>query len=145
MSHLSKRFEQIVVRTQKKFLDKGTILPEKTDKGIRVGIAEIRPNGVYKDIYRNEDLVFPGVCLNKVAIKLANLVAWNQGHRAIEIYQADQDYNKFYVETTVLMSSYNMAKESKKFFKADVIWARYTQVKQRANQAKKKAERLASL
>lgn len=142
---LSKRFEQIVVRTQKKFLDRGTILPEKTENGIRVGIAEIRSDGIYKDIYRHNDLVFSGVCLNKVAIKLANLVAWQQTHRAIDIYKADQDYNKLYVETTVLMSSYNQARDRKDYFKADVIWARYLETKQHANRAKKKAERLASL
>jgi len=145
MSDISKRFEQIVAKTQKKFLKQGTILPEKTAEGIRVGCALITCDGPYKNLYRNDQLIFENVCLNKVAIKLANLIAWNRlDKNAMDLYRADRDYNRYYVDSTMLMASYYACLKDENYFKADVLWARYCEVKQQSKIAKTKAERLAS-
>lgn len=145
MSDISKRFEQIVVSTQRKFLDQGTILPVKTPQGILVGNALIVCDGAYKHIYRNDDLLFENISLNKVAIKLANMVAWGRSMSSMyQIYKLDQDYNKLYVDSTIFLSSYNTAIKKNDSFKAEVAWTRHCETKTRAKIAREKAERLAS-
>ena len=145
MSDISKRFEQIVVSTQRKFLDQRTILPVKTDRGILVGNALIVCDGAYKHIYRYDDLLFENICLNKVAIKLANLVAWNKSMMIMqELYRADQNYNRLYVDSTIFLAGYHNALNNKDHFKAEVQWTRYCDTKARAKIAREKAERLAS-
>lgn len=145
MSDVSKRFEQIVVSTQRRFLDQGTILPVKTDQGILVGSALITCDGPYKNIYKNNELVFENICLNRVAIRLANLVAWNtSNYKMQEIYQADQDYNKLYVDSTVYLAGYHAAVKNQDGFKAEVLWTRYCECKAKSKYAREKAERMAS-
>lgn len=145
MSDVSKRFEQIVVSTQRRFLDQGTILPVKTDKGILVGSALITCHGSYKNIYKHDDLIFENICLNRVAIRLANLVAWNtSNYKMQEIYQADRDYNKLYIDSTVYLSGYHSALKHQDNFKAEVLWTRYCECKTKSKYAREKAERLAS-
>ena len=145
MNNISKRFEQIVVSTQRKFLSQGTILPVKTEDGILVGSALIKCNGSYKNIYKHDELMFENICLNKVAIKLANLVAWSASNfKMKELYRADQIYNKLYIDTKVYHLNYNAAIKNKDQFKAEVLWTRYQECKIKAKYAREKAERLAS-
>jgi len=146
MGDISRRFEQIITKTQKKFLDQGTVLPVKTANGIQVGCALITCDGPYKNLYRQDKIIFENVCLNQVAIKLANLIAWNKiTPNAWDIYRADQEYNRYFVDSTMLLASYHMALRSEDYFRADVLWARYSESKGNASKAKLKAERMSSM
>jgi len=145
MGNISRRFQQIVIKTQKKFLDQGTIMPVQTEQGILVGNALIVCDGPYKNLYCNGELIFENVCLNKVAIRLANMIAWNKLNKlAFDIFNADRNYNRYHVDSTITLASYHVCLQSKDYFKADVLWARYCEAKAHAKSAKEKAERLAS-
>ena len=45
MTNISKRFEQLVTKTYREFLEQGTILPSRSDKGIHVGDVLIQSDG----------------------------------------------------------------------------------------------------
>lgn len=145
MTDISKRFEQIITSTQKKFLDQGTIMPTKTDRGIAVGCALITCDGSYKNIYRYDELVFANVSLNRTAIRLANMIAWNKSVYSMQpIYDADQYYNRLYIDTTVFLAGYKNALKHDNHSKAEILWIRYCDTRERTKLAKEKAERLAS-
>lgn len=145
MSNVSRRFEQIVINTHKKFIQNGQLFPAKTTEGIRVGDVLIKTEGPYKSIWLDSDCLFDNISLNSAAIKMANYIALRKSHTEVrKIYTADQEYNKWYVDSTLILAGYHKCLEQGDYFKADVLWARYTEVKQHAVQAKKKAQRLSS-
>lgn len=146
MSELSKRFEQIVIATHKKLSAQGAVMPIKTDKGILVGDALITSDGPYKNISVNNEIIFKDICLNSVAIKLANLLAWKiQGTRVKELYNADRKYNRHYIDSSFFLQRYRSAIEKQDFEMADIVWSRYLKSKDLARLAKEKAERMAKL
>jgi len=144
MNEVSKRFEQIVKTTYRKFLDQGTILPERTEKGIKVGDALIRSDGPYKDILRKDKLVWATVSLNAVAIRLANLVAWDADHALQkEIFALDQKYSKYFVDSKIFLDNYHRAVNNNDDIRAEILWIRYQDAKERAIILKDQAEDLA--
>ena len=145
MSDISKRFEQIIISTHKKFIAEGRLYPSKVSDGILVGDVLISCDGPYKKISRNKQVLFDNICLNSTAIKIANMIALGKSpYSCNEIYIADQNYNKFYVDRTITLSGYHAALANKDYFKAEVLWSRYCDIKTKANAAKKKAESLSS-
>ena len=145
MSDVSKRFEQVVVATHKKFIDEGRLYPVKTDQGILVGDILISSDGPYKTVSRNDDILYDNICLNATAIKIANYLALGKSNIDCQrIYRADQEYNKCYVDSAYTLAGYHACLENYDYFKADVLWARYCEIKEQARVAKKKAERLSS-
>lgn len=146
MSELSKRFEQILIATHKKLKDRGAIMPVKTDRGILVGNALITSHGPYKNISVGNELVFEDICLNSVAIKLANLLAWRiQGSRLNELYKIDQEYSRHYVDSSFFLQRHNTALDKGDYDLADIMYSRYLKSKDLAKLAKQKAERMAKL
>jgi ribosomal protein L24 len=144
MTELSKKFEQFVIKSQKKLIDSGFIQPVKTDNGILVGSVRIENVDNKKNIYNNEKLIYEGIFLNAAAVKIANLVALkHQLHLADEIFKSDQEYGKWYIDSTILRIRYQQSRNKNEDDKADMFWARYVESKDRAMIAMKKTERLA--
>lgn len=129
------------IRTQLDQVVKNTLaqypIPVKTAEGILVGTVLITSQGAVKHLSRNGEDVYRDISLNAVAIKLANLLA---GHRssvlADQIYQADQHYGRWFVDSQLLRTRHATAVLHKQYERADTLWAKYTQSKQRTIAAK---------
>jgi fumarylacetoacetate (FAA) hydrolase family protein len=145
MSDVSKRFEQLVTSTYKKFLEKGTILPVKVADGILVGHVLIQSDGPYKNLIVNNKTVYKDIALNSVAIKIANLMAWEKSVNIQQkLYRLDVEYSRLYIDSKIFLDRYHKAVASNDGFKAEVMWTRYEIAKERAIIAKEQAEDLAS-
>ena len=142
MTELSKRFEEFLKIANKRLVEKELLIPIKTDEGIRINdvliVSEdnlktvIAKNYFYKDIY-----------LNIAAISIANMLALRKSFIEIDkIYLADQAYGKWFVDTQFLLNSYHSAKAKKDYDKADMLWARYQESRDRANKAKEMVQKL---
>lgn len=113
------------------------IIPVKTDEGILVGNILIVSEGSIKHLYRNSELLYNNISLNAVAIKMANILARNKNSLTVDkIYHYDQEYSKWYTDSQTLLKSYYSAKKSKDFDRADTLWARYCESRDRAISAK---------
>ena len=145
MSDVSKRFEQLVKSTYKKFLDQGTILPIKTKDGILVGDVIIKSDGPLKDIVRNNRILYKQISLNVVAVRIANLVAWNKNKTLCdELYNIDVLYSKHFIDSNIFLDNYHRANNAGNTQRAEILWTRYEIAKEKAILAKERAEDLAS-
>lgn len=139
MADISRRLEQ----TLKSAISKNPIIPVKTENGILVGDVLITNEGTVKNIWHNKELVYKEVSLNVSAIKIANLLAKRASKLVIdEVYKADQEYGRWFIESQMLRAQYQKAVNSKDHNKADVLWARYCESRDKALITKKQAERL---
>ncbi len=103
MSQISKRLDQVV----KNALLRTPILPVRVKEGILVGDVLIASRHNIKDIYKKGELVYKDVSLNKAAIKIANLLAQRSNTMlADQIYNADQDYGRKYLDSQMLRSQH---------------------------------------
>ena len=144
MTEISKRLENLIGSTQKKLILKNQILPIKTDDGILVGEVLIVSEGNIKHIIKNNEVIFLNVYLNAVAIKLANICNKNPASlQAQKIYDADQDYGRWFTDSQILRTQYNRAIEKRNFDRADMLYSRYTVSRDRAEKAKNIARALA--
>jgi len=145
MTDVSKRFEQLVKSSYKRFAEQGYILPVKTSEGICVGNVLIRNKGSLKYIVKSGAIVYNEISLNSVAIKLANLLALDT-NKALrdELYQLDHLYSKHFVDSKFFLDNYHRAVNSNNEVRADILWTRYIEAKERAIALKEKAEHLAS-
>lgn len=143
MTDISKRLEQFISSAQKKLIQKQHILPVKTDEGILVGEVLIISDGNLKHIRRRNEMLYVNVYLNAVAIKLANLCNHNPSSlQAQKIYNADQDYGRWFVDSQILRTQYHRALEKKDFDRADTLYSRYSVSRDRAEKAKNIARAL---
>jgi hypothetical protein len=143
MTDISKRLEQLVSNSQKRIQEKNGILPVKCEDGILVGTVLIKSQGHLKYLYRQNKLIYKEISLNKIAISMANLMAMNRDYALLEkMYRADQDYGKYYNESQYLRMQYEKARTGKNFERADILWNKYIETKNKAIQAKNKAESL---
>ncbi len=119
------------------------IIPVKTDRGILVGNILIVSEGSIKHLYKNNELLYNNISLNAVAIKMANVLARNRNSIFVDkLYRHDQEYSKWYTDSQTLLKSYYSAKKSKDFDRADTLWARYCESRDRARTAKKAVDSL---
>ena len=138
MTQISKRLEQIV----KKELSKN-IIPVRTERGILVGEVLIVNEGSIKSLYRNNSLLYKEIHLNSVAIKIANILAFKKHSiLADELYKADQDYGRWFVDSQMLRTQYQKAISNQDYDRADVFWARYQESRDRTLSAKQRVESL---
>ena len=138
MTEISKRLEQIV----RKELS-STIIPIKTEEGILVGNILIKSRDNLKYLYRNGDLIYEEIFLNRAAIGMANILAKNSlSLAASSIYEADREYARNYIDSQLLRANYEKAIKNRNFDRADMLWARYEESKNRAQQAKLRVETL---
>jgi hypothetical protein len=141
MASISKRLEQIISKELSK-----TIIPVKTEEGILVGNILIKSRDNLKYLYRNGDLIYGDIFLNQTAIALANILARsNYDPRADQIYRADKDYSKHFIDSQLLRANYEKSKKNKDFDRADMFWARYEQARDRTKSAKSRVESLSKL
>ena len=144
MTNISKRFEQLVTKTYREFLEQGTILPTKSDKGIHVGDVLIQSDGPFKNILKKDKLVYENISLNAVAIRIANLLAWNENKGLQDrLFAADLYYSLYYTDSNIFLDRFHRACNAKDELKADIMWTRYEDAKFRAINAKSEAEQLA--
>lgn len=142
MAKISNRFEQIL----KSAIEKNPILPVKVAGGILVGDVLIESNGNLKNIWKDHKLVYSDVSLNKSAITIANLLAKRKDLFLVEkIFKADQEYGKWYQDSQLLRHQHSKLIANKDFDKSDIIWARYTESKIKATQAKEEVDRLTNI
>jgi len=132
---LSKKLEKLIKSSPE-------ILPVKTEQGILVGTVLIVNQGFVKDLYRKDKLLYREVHLNAVAIKLANLLAKGQHVRCDELYRADQEYGKWFNDSQLLRTQYERARQKQDHDRADTLWAKYVESRERTILAKNRAEAL---
>jgi len=138
MTQLSKRLEQIV----RKELSQN-IIPVKTEQGILVGDILITSQGHIKNVYKNNELIYKEIHLNAVAIKIANLLAFRKTSISTDrLYQADQEYGRWFIDSQMLRSQYQKAISTQNFDRADILWAKYIESRDKTAAAKNQAESL---
>ena len=138
MTQVSRRLEQIVSSELKK-----NLIPVKTDQGILVGDVLIISRGSIKDLIRNTEFIYKDVYLNNSAIMLANLLAFKKTSLITDqIYRADQEYGKWFVDSQLLRAQYQKAISNQDYDRADVLWARYCESRDRSLSAKNRVESL---
>jgi hypothetical protein len=138
MTQISRRLEQIV----RKELSKN-IIPVKTAEGILVGDVLITNQDNLKFLYRKSQVLYAEIHLNSVAIKMANILALRHSHISVDLlYRADQEYGKWFVDSQLLRAQHQKALHSQEYDRADMLWARYSESRDRTVSAKKQAERL---
>lgn len=141
MTDISKRLEQ----TLRSAIKNNPILPVKVADGILVGDVKITNEGTIKNLWIKDQLIYQNIFLNAVAIKLANLLATKSGSIRVDtIYRADQEYGKWFVDSQMLRARYQQALSVQDYDKADMLWARYIESRDRAVQAKNHAQSLVS-
>jgi hypothetical protein len=132
---LSKKLEKLIKSSPE-------ILPVKTEQGILVGSVLIENQGFVKNLYKKDKLIYEGIHLNAAAIKMANLLAKGQQLRCDEIYRADQEYGKWFNDSQILRTQYERARKKQDHDRADMLWARYVESRERTIIAKDRAEAL---
>ena len=138
MTQISRRLEQIV----RKELSKN-IIPVKTSDGILVGDVLITNQLNLKFLHRNQQLLYSEIHLNSIAIKMANILAVRRNCIAVEtLWRADQEYGKWFVDSQLLRAQYQKSIHNQDYDRADMLWARYCESRDRTVSAKKQAERL---
>jgi hypothetical protein len=146
MTGISKKLERFLSSAQRKLIEQEQILPVKVSDGILVGDVKIINQGTTKDLWKNDVCMYKDVYLNVVAIKLANISARkNVDIRADALYRADQEYGKWFVDSQMLRTQYQKSLNNQDYDRADVLWARYCESRDRAAIAKNKAESLAQI
>jgi hypothetical protein len=138
MTQISKRLEQIV----RKELSKN-IIPVRTEGGILVGDILIVSEGSVKSLYRNSELLYKEIHLNSIAIKIANVLALRTDSVFVDaLYRADQEYGRWFVDSQMLRAQYQKAVSTQDFNRADILWARYQESRDRTVSTKNQAESL---
>ena len=138
MTQISKRLEQIVRRELSH-----TIIPVKTDEGILVGNILIQCQENQKFLYKQGELLYGAISLNQAAVSMANILA-QRGSQSLahDIYQADQEYARNYTDSQLLRASHEKSLSNGDFDRADTLWARYQETRDRARWAKSRVESL---
>jgi hypothetical protein len=145
MTDISRRFEQFIRSANKNLAEREFVIPVKNEQGICVGDAVIKSEENLKTV-TYKDTEYRNIFLNSAAIKIANLLALKKSSIIIDqIYQLDQEYGKWFLDNQHLLRLHKKAKISEDHERADMLWARYQESRDRAMQAKIKVERLVGL
>lgn len=139
MTALYKRLDRVIKSSKQ-------IIPVKVADGIIVGDVKITSVDSIKNLWQNETLIYGEIYLNAVAIKLANMLAKRENLAEMnKIYRADQDYGRLFNDSQILRSQYQKALSREDYDRADILWARYCESRDRAVFAKNQAQRLATI
>jgi hypothetical protein len=137
MTDISRRLDHLVANAQRRLIAENHILPQKVAGGILVGDVLIVSEGTTKHLYKNNDLIYKNISLNVVAIRIANLVAKTANPATIDkLYRADQEYGKWFTDSQILRTQYQKSLNAKNFDKADTLWARYCESRDKTLVAK---------
>ena len=136
MTQLSKKLEKLIKSSPQ-------VLPVTTTDGILVGNVLIKSNGAHKNIYIKDCIIYTDINLNCATIKIANLLAKGNGTTKCDtIYKADQEYGKWFTGSQLLRNQYEKAIKNKNYDRADTLWAKYIESRNRTDAAKKIVEAL---
>ena len=132
MTDIRRQLDQVVSNTLAQH-----IIPVKTAEGILVGSVLIVSEGAVKHLLRNGEYLYKNISLNIVAVKLANLLARHKSSiLADKIYRADQEYAKWFTDSQLLLKKHHSATKNKEYDRADTLWAKYIESKDRTVAAK---------
>jgi hypothetical protein len=132
MTDIRRQLDQVVSNTLTQY-----IIPVKTAEGILVGSVLIVSEGAVKHLIRNGEYLYKDISLNAVAVKLANLLARQKSSiLADRIYRADQEYAKWFTDSQLLLKKHHSALKNKEYDRADTLWAKYIESKDRTVAAK---------
>ena len=146
MTNISKRLEQVVSSAQQRLIEKQQILPVKVAEGILVGDILIVSDGIVKHLRYYNNYLYKDIYLNAAAIRIANMLAVNKSSVfADNIYRADQEYGRWYHDSQMLRAQYQRSVNNQDHERADTLWARYCESRDRAVNAKNIVQRLASI
>jgi hypothetical protein len=142
MANISNKLEQVV---NSKLKAHDQLLPIKVEEGILVGDVLIVSEGSIKHLWQNNELVYEHIYLNAVAIKIANLLARKLSKvTADAIYREDQEYGKWFIDSQILRTRFQQALDVHDTERADILWARYCESRDRAIITKNSAQTLAT-
>jgi len=137
MTNIQRRLEHLVANAQHRLITSNNILPLKVDGGILVGDVLIASQGTTKHLYRHNNIIYKDINLNATAIRMANLVAKNTNPAIVDkIYRLDQEYGRWFTDSQILRTQYQKAIIAKNFEKADTLWARYCESRDKTLAAK---------
>jgi hypothetical protein len=143
MTNISKRLEQVVSSAQQKLIEKHQILPVKVAEGILVGDVLIVSEGIVKHVKYLDRYLYKDIYLNAAAIRIANMLAVNKHSvQADNIYRLDQEYGRWYHDSQLLRAQYQRSANNQDHERADMLWARYCESRDRAVNAKNIVQRL---
>ncbi len=119
------------------------IVPVKIGDRIIVGDVEIISNGTCKILKQKGRIKFTNIFLNITAVALANMLALRKSANKINtIYEADQNYGRYFVDCQMLRLRYNQAVKEDDVNRSAILWSRYTERCDRVHCAKLKVEEL---
>jgi hypothetical protein len=74
---------------------------------------------------------------------MANILALRHSHVSVDLlHRADQEYGRWFVDSQMLRSQHQKAIHTQDYDRADMLWARYCESRDRTIIAKNQAERL---
>jgi hypothetical protein len=146
MTKIQQNLDRVISNVQKKLFDSKNVIPKKTDEGIVVGNALIVSRGCLKDIYYKGELVYPNISLNKVAVRVANLLAtgYRQTPEINELIDTDLKFGQALEDYQFFKNKYNNARTLGDQFKIDLYLARMCYSKDAAAYHKTRATSLAA-
>lgn len=142
MASLSKRLSNVINSTHKKLIENNRILPIEVPEGILVGNVLIICDDSVKHLVKDGQIIYKNIHLNKAAIAIANLIATNNRFKANQIYEADQEYSKWFMDSQMLKSRYHQAENELNFQLSEIFLARYIESRDKALAAKKRVNAL---
>lgn len=132
MTDIRRQLDQVVSKELAR-----NIIPVKTDAGILVGDILIVSEGVAKHLYRNNECLYNNISLNAVAVRMANILARHRSHTLVDkLYRTDQEYGRWFTDSQILLQKHHTANKNKDYERADTLWAKYIESKERARSAK---------
>jgi hypothetical protein len=146
MTNINKRLDHVISKVHKDLVNKQFLIPVKTDEGILVGSVLIKSREALKDLYQNGELIYGGVSLNKIAIKVANCQAINPGlyrDKIQKMIEADTKFGQALEDYQLFKDKYQKARQAQDQFRIDLFLARMCYAKDSANYWKSQAELLA--
>ena len=137
-TELIEKFESVINRELDNY-----IVPIRVDDGIKVGHVKIISDGNLKHITIKKRIKFDGIFLNATAITLANMLAYKRNlDRMKRIYDADQEYGKYFIDSQFLKHSYNQAVKDEDHEKQNILWSRLLERRDRIFAARQAVENL---
>jgi len=140
--HIQQRLDTVIARVNKKLAQNEIVIPQKTERGILVGPVLIESVGALKNVYYNDNLLFANVSLNKVAIKIANLLALDSTRYQQKIDQlifVDNKFGAALADYQMFKDRLSKAHREQDQFKIDMYLARLGYAKSGAEYWKKQA------
>lgn len=142
MASLSKRLSNVINSTHKKLIKNNRILPIEVPEGILVGNVLIVCDNSVKHLIKDGQVIYENIHLNKAAIAIANLIATNSRYNANQIYEADQEYSKWFIDSQLLKSRFHESEKALDYQASEIYWARYIESRDKALSAKKQVQAL---